>query len=467
MMLFDFKLAALLLYFQERKVKGVFYNSRLAKYFNDSSTRVVMLNIIWLLFEKLGVLALSLFTSILVARHLGANDFGSLSYALAIFGMFSPLTYLGLNSIVIRDLIKRPEQHDVLMGSAFALKFLGSLILVVLFAFTSSFFIEDKDVINIVIVLSVSSVFESFGVVGFWYLSQSKSKYFALSSILSVFLSSLIKILFVFLDKPLIWFGYATASQVVISSVALLVFYKYHRGGFLSWRAHYNFSINLILQSWPLALSAVFSLIYLKVDQVMLGQMISSSEVGLYSAAARLSEVWYVLPTALATAVFPTIVKKREQNKKDYLVTLEKLYRSALLMSFIIVIPVFFVAESVIYLLYGEEFEAAGSILAIHIWACPAMFMGAIYSKVLISEGLLKHSLFRDIAGAILNIILNFYLIPLYGGKGAAIATVVAYTFSSYLMSFMFSKTRHSGILMTKAILYPFYMVGFVFKKLK
>lgn len=413
----------------------------------------VILNVVWLLFEKLGVLAFSLIASILVARHLGADEFGDLNYALALFGILSPLTYLGLTSILIKELVRYPKDHNVLMGSAFFLKLMGSLSIIVIFSFTSYLYIEDVNVRKLVWILSITSIFDSFGIIGYWYLSKSQSKYFAIASILSASMSSIVKIVFVYLEKPLIWFGFAAATQVVFLSISLLALYVIHKKNIFDWKVSFNYSLGLINKSWPLALSAFFALIYLKVDQVMLGYLSSSKDLGLYSAAARLSEVWYVLPTALATAIFPTIIKMKGSNKASFL---ESLYRIVFYTSFVIVLPIYFLSDIIVYYLYGTEFRLSGEILSIHIWACPVMFMGAIYSKVLISENLLVYGLIRDIAGAILNIALNFYLIPSYGGKGAAVATVVSYTFSSYILCFVFSKTRVSGFIMTKAMIRPY-----------
>lgn len=445
-------------------VKSKIYNLSFLKILNNKSAKSIILNSIWLLFEKVGVLAIALFTNILIARHLGVSDFGNLNYALAMVAIFTPLTYLGLNSIVIRELVKNPENKDLWLGSAFLLKIVGSVVVFFIFLFFSGFFIKDKNVVNLATILAASSIFESFGVISFWYLSRSKAKYFSLASMFAVLASSLVKVLFVVLDKPLIWFGFAAASQVVFLSLLLIVFYRYHQGKIFSWRARYNVSLRLLSQSWPLALSSVFALIYLKIDQVMLGQMHEASELGLYAAAARLSEIWYVLPTALATAVFPTFVKKIESNRAEYYSMLEKLYRIVFFLSLCVVIPIALISEPIIGFLYGDTFKSAGSILSIHIWACPAMFLGAIYAKALIVEGLAKYSLLRDVIGGVINVLLNLYLIPLYGGKGAAIATVLAYTIASYIVPFSFKATRRSGILMTKAVFYPISFLYFHIK---
>ena len=134
-------------------------------------------------------------------------------------------------------------------------------------------------------------------------------------------MSSIIKIVFVYFDKTLIWFGFATATQVIFLSLFLLTIYIVQRNSIFNWKIRFDYSFSFLKNSWPLALSAFFALVYLKVDQIMLGQLSDSRDLGLYSAAARLSEVWYVLPTALATAVFPAIIniKERDKAKSNYL----------------------------------------------------------------------------------------------------------------------------------------------------
>lgn len=438
---------------------------RLRNIKNTLNSKGTIVNAFWLIAEKLGVLALALFANIFIARHLGSSDFGNLNYAIALIAIFSPLTYLGLNSIVIRDLINDSNSHEALLGSSFILKLIASLIIVISFISFAPFFIKDQDILSLLIILSLGSIFESFLVISFWYLSQSEARYYSLACIIAVAISSFTKITFVILDKSLIWFGYATLLQAVITACILIYFYASHRNNVFSWRFQHKVAFKLLKKSWPLALSAGFALIYLKIDQVMLGSMVSSSELGLYSAASRLSEIWYVLPTALATAVFPKIVNKIQEDSDNYNKFLLTLYSIALIASIFIAIPISLTSDFIINLLYGKHFLGSGYILSIHIWACPAMFLGAIYAKVLIAEDLMKLSLFRDIFGSVINVVLNLYLIPFYGGVGAAIATVISYSASTFITPFLFRQTRTSGILMISSIVSPIIYLKYIYQK--
>jgi PST family polysaccharide transporter len=412
-------------------------------------------NSLWLVSEKVTVLLVSLFTNVIIARYLGVSDFGSLNFAIAVYALFTPLTYLGLNSIVTRELINRPERHVRLMGSAFLLKLVGGVLLLIILVPFSGLFIIDTDAANIVKILAVSAVFESFSIIGYWLISRSMARSYTLASVGALLISSSLKIVLVYLGGSLLMLAIATASQAFVLSILLWLSYRQNNRYVVSWEPNPKLALELLSQSWPLAIAALFAIVYLKIDQVMLGQMLDTTAVGVYSAASRLSEIWYALPVAFATAVFPLMVANRREDEKKYRDILKKSYGFVFYSSFLVIGPVILLSEWVVEVLFGSEFRRAGSILTIHILACPAMFLGAIQSKALIAEGLQKYGLYRDVTGSVLNISMNLVLIPLYGGIGAAISTVVSYTFIVCVFPFLIRNTRNVGVLMLSGILYP------------
>jgi PST family polysaccharide transporter len=211
----------------------------------------------------------------------------------------------------------------------------------------------------------------------------------------------------------------------------------------------------LLSKSWPLIISSAAAILYLKIDQFMLGQMLGMASVGTYAVAARLSEVWYFIPAAVAAAIFPRLVELKSSDPAQYERRIKDSLRYVLWLSLAIALPVSFAAPFIIVALYGDPFREAGLILAIHVWACPAVFMGMIIEKWFVTEDLLKFLIWRQLGAATLNIALNLLLIPLYGGVGAAVATVIAYSFAYYLSCFTSRKTTSAGQWMTEAIVWP------------
>lgn len=424
-------------------------------FWRTSSARAVLANTGWLLAERALTLLLALTTHVWLARYLGAAGFGALSYAIAFVGLFGSFTYLGFSSIITRDLVSNPSQQNELLGTTFVLKLGGAFVAIVIANLLALWQVDDGPTRALIQIQSFALLADGFSVITFWYHARVEARYAVIASATGSIGSAALKIALILCEKPLLWFGVATAAQGLITSVTLCSIYLAHGYSILAWRARASRAWELLSQSWPLALSSVVAMIYLKIDQVMLGYLTDESTVGIYSVAARLSEIWYVVPTTVATSLFPSIVKGRLLPAEQQMARMRKLYRYMFLLAVTIALPVTFGAAPLVRLLYGEQYAAAGPILAVHIWACPAMFMGAVLAKWLIAEGLLRFSMTRDVIGALLNVVLNLLLIPKLAGMGAAIATVISYTVASYLCCFTNRHTMQTGQLMTEAILYP------------
>ena len=107
-----------------------------------------------------------------------------------------------------------------------------------------------------------------------------------------------------------------------------------------------------------------------------------------------------------------------------------------------VAIPITLIADWLIISLYGNEFQSAADILRIYIWAGIFVSLGVASSKWLVTENLERYSLYRTALGAMLNVAFNFWLIPIYGLKGAAYATLITQCLASFLILLFYKKTR-------------------------
>jgi O-antigen/teichoic acid export membrane protein len=192
-------------------------------------------------------------------------------------------------------------------------------------------------------------------------------------------------------------------------------------------------AISLLKDSWPLILSGLAVMIYMKIDQVMLQEMIGSEAVGLYSAAVRISEAWYFIPMVISSSLFPAIVNAKKQSEELYYARLQRLYDLMVWISIAIALPMTFLSDWVIKLLYGTEYSQAGSVLMIHIWAGVFVSLGVITGKIVIVNNQQKNSVYSTFLGLFLNIFLNYIIIPIYGIKGAAFTTLISQIFSGFV----------------------------------
>ena len=183
-------------------------------------------------------------------------------------------------------------------------------------------------------------------------------------------------------------------------------------------------------------------MIYMRIDQIMIQEMLGEREVGLFSAAVRISEVWYFIPMIITASLFPSIVNAKKISEELYYARLQRLYTFMVWLAIAIALPMTFLSDWLVTLLYGESYREAGQVLMVHIWAGVFVFLGVASGRWLISENLQWIAFYRTFSGAIINIILNFVLIPIYGLIGAAIATVIAQTMAAFVCDILSKKTR-------------------------
>jgi len=197
-------------------------------------------------------------------------------------------------------------------------------------------------------------------------------------------------------------------------------------------------------------------MIFMKIDQVMLGQMIGDSEVGVYSAAVRISEIWYFIPGAIVSSVAPAIYAAKEKSESLYYQRIGQLLSLMTCISLAIALPMSFLSDKIIMVMFGSRYAEAGAILAVHIWTSLFVFMGLATSPWFIAEGLNHVSLGKTLFGAILNIILNLFLIPKYAGLGAAIATIISQAAAAFVCNAFDPRTQKIFKIQVRSLI-PFY----------
>jgi O-antigen/teichoic acid export membrane protein len=417
------------------------------RYFKNSS---------WMLGEQMLRMVAGLLVGIWVARYLGPEQFGIFSYVLAFTALFSSIAKLGLDGIMVRELVNHPDRQDVYLGTAFWMKVLGAFLVMALIALVLPWTSNDSTTTLYIFIIASGLVFQSFEVVDFYFQSQVLAKFVSICKVIQLTLSSLLKIYLVLTGSELIWFIWVILFDQITLSVTLFFAYRYQQVKLLPL-SQFDFLVakSLLKDSWPLILSGIVVMIYMRIDQIMIKEMLGEYEVGIYSAAVRLSEVWYFIPILVTSSLFPAIVNAKKISEALYLQRLQRLYTFMIWMAISIAIPMTFLSDWLIVLLYGEAYRAAGQVLEIHIWAGVFVFLGVGFGRYLITENMTKIYFYRTATGAFLNIILNYFLIPFYGISGAAISTLLAQAITNYVYD-IFNKELHQQLkLKTKAITSP------------
>ncbi len=322
----------------------------------------------WLMFGKL----LSMVVSFMIAKYLGPSSFGDLSFVDALTAIVAAVGTLGLDTFIIREIINEPAKKDEILGTSLWMRLCVNIIIVPLSVGIYIFFhsISDKPgtpLTWMVFFLSMASFFRSFNIIDSYFQSQVQSKYVVQVQNVCVIVSALLKIFLVWIEAPVIWFAIALTFDALILALGLV--FRYHSRGFKinTWTFSAKRARSLLKQSFPLILSAVMVSIYMKIDAVMIKPLVGSVEVGIYSAAAKISEAWYFIPIAIVTSVFPAIINARKTDLERYHKRLINLYDLLVYISLPVAIFISFFGSDLIYLIFGDKYNGAGPMLSIHI----------------------------------------------------------------------------------------------------
>jgi len=426
-------------------LKPITENKGFIKYFKNTS---------WVLFERVLRIFVGIFVTVWVARYLGPEQFGILSYAIAIVGLFSAFATLGLDSITVRELVKNETMQNQMIGTVFWLKLMGAIsVLFFLYIFVS-ILPNDRNTNFIIFIIASSTIFQSFNVIDFYFQSKVLSRYVVYANIISLSLSSIIKILLILFESSLISFAWVVLFDSFILSIGL-IYYYFLTNPLINIR-FYKFSKDLakslLNDSWPLILSALLISVYMKIDQVMINSMLGSNAVGQYSAAVRLSEAWYFIPVVIAASLFPAVINAKQHNEIIYYTRLQQLYDFMVWTAILISIPVALYSDAIVNFLYGIEYSKTSNVLKIHIWTSVFVFLGVASSKWFVAENFMKLFFVRSLYGVLCNIAFNIILIPLYGIEGAAISTLFGQILVTYLSDLFSVKTRRNFIMKTKTL---------------
>jgi polysaccharide transporter, PST family len=415
---------------------------------------IILKNSGWLLADRVIRMGIGLLVTIKVARYLGPSAFGLMNYALAFTSLFAVICTLGLDSIVVRDLLKKTHKTEDLMGTSFYLRVIATL-LTILLILVIIFFVDPKPELTqtLIIILSSAFVFPTFDTIDYYFQAKLLSKFTVIAKNIAFIVAALIKFGLVYFNSSLIYFAWANFIELAIGAILLVLVYRINNFRITDWKFNKSLSLQLMKNGWPLLLSGIVVLVYMKIDQIMIGDLLNDKEVGIYSAAVRISEIWYFIPGIITISVFPSVIKMKEENQLNYRLRMRKLYSLMAVLSITIAIIVTFLSHSIIFFLYGSEYLASSQILLVHIWSGVFVFLGVASSQYLVAENFTKIIFQRTFAGALINVLLNFYLIPRYGGLGAAYSTLIAYFVATFSIIF-YKKSREQAYLMLTSF-YP------------
>jgi O-antigen/teichoic acid export membrane protein len=381
---------------------------------------------------------ISLIVIIYLARYLGTVGFGKYSFVFAYLTFFAVLPDLGLDAILVRDIARDKSIASKLIGNVYIIKSILAAFAVVLSMIVITLMSYPSDITTYIYIAALTLFFLPF--------SEFYSTMFQVN--LRMEYNVISKLVFKVLSAGLIFwiiFAHGTLAQIMIilvfsEGIRALISYIFSRK-FVKPRFEIDFELwkYLIKESLPLALSVAIWVIYYQIDMVMLYPMVGDEAVGVYSAAHKLFGLFSLIPMAIMISLFP-IMSEAFKSSKDRLL---KSYRFSIKYLLIIALPVaigvILLADKIILLIFGVLFTNSSSVLRILMISIVFTFMSSVLLNILIAIDKQKLHTLSTGTCAIVNVILNFMLIPILSYNGAAIATVatnvVLFVASFYFVS--------------------------------
>jgi len=417
------------------------------------STTKYAMNTIWLLAERIVRIAINFFVTIYLIKYLGPDNFGLLSYAISFVTILASFAVLGMDSIIVRDLVSEENKSNAILGTSFYLRLVASIVSIIFIFIILSLSNEELSTSLLILVISTTTIFQSFNVIDLYFQAKVQSKFTVYAQFTSLVISSALKIYLIIINADLIYFAYTIALESFLFAIGLVVVYKIQVVGKHRWNFSFVLSKKLLKDSLPLLLAGVVVAIYMRIDQIMIKNMLDNSQAGYYSAAVKLCELWYFIPMALSNSVFPAIVNAKKTSEKNYRLRMQRFYDIMSWLSIGVSIPLTIFAPQIINLLYGAKFISAFPVLQIYIWSSVATFLGVASSQYLVTENLTKISFYRTFGGMIVNVLLNLILIPKIGIIGSALATLISYSVATFSLIFS-KKTINQVKMMVRSLLF-------------
>lgn len=418
-------------------------------------------NAAWLFADNALRLGLGLTVFSWIARYLGPEQYGTLSYVTAFVALFAAFSSLGIDGIVIRELTLRPEKRNELLGSALVLRLLGGVACIGLATLCASLTRQgDGAFLALVGILSAGALFQAFDVAGHWFASQNKAKYAVVAKGTVFVVICAIKIALVYAGAPLQAFVIAAFAEIALGALALTICFQVNYGPFKEWSCRTSVVTSLVREGWPMMFAFLAYTIYARIDQVMLGAFASDREVGIYAASMRIMEVFVALILMLTASLFPTLSRKHHENPDHYF----DLYRgvTTLFTWFAIgcLLVTVLVGRPCMHFLFGPAYDASYDVLLVHMIGFVFMANGGLRSSYFTTIGKQKIILTTTLFSAVFNVLMNCWLIPIYGAVGAAWASAATQMVSMLLLNAMFGPSRRIGSIQLAAF-NPFLLAGY------
>ena len=409
-------------------------------------------------------LTASLIVGIAVARYLGPEMYGIIAFATAVYTLLVIIVSLGIDDIIMKDMLQHEERQGSIQGSALFVKSAAAfLVYGIIFIYFLINYSGEK--LYSVLIITGAVLFQPLSVFSCIFLINAQAKYTSIARMISYTLSSLLKIILIIFKAPVTYFAFAVFIDYAVLYLTVILMYKYKKYTVSGWHIDISYIKYILKSAVPLFAAVLFYTFYQKVTVIIISSMYSDYASGIYSVAARLTEIWYLVPAVLMTAFYPAVVKAKQISEEEYNKRIKTLFYVTTIPFILMAFFAALLSPFIIKILYGEKYIQSSIVLALTIWSVPFISFYVISSKCFILENKVKHLLLRSVLSFILIIFLSCILGSFYYLKGFSIAVVVSSFISFFLIDLFFKDTRELFFIKLSSIFLPFTLLLNLLKK--
>lgn len=405
----------------------------------------------WIIGCNIAKSIFSLIISMFTARYLGPSNFGIINYAASIVSFVSPIMYLGLNSVLVQEIVQNSSDDNKILGTAITLSFISSLFCILgIFTFTSIANYGETETIVVSLLYSILLVFQGIDLIQYWFQANYLSKYPSIVILIAHALVSIYRIFLLITKKKIYWFAVSNAIDYMIIAFSLIIIYK------ILSKKRLNFSWNLakkiLSKSKYYILSSMMVTIFAQTDKIMIKLMIGDKETGFYSAGVACASMTAFVFSAIIDSFRPMIFEMKKKDNEKYLRNLYMLNSIVIYLSLLQSLFITLFSKYIILILYGKDYLESVNVLRIIVWYTTFSYLGATRNIWLLAEGKQKYLTIIDSCGALFNVILNFILIPFLGICGAALASLITQIFTNIIITFIIKPIRYNNTILYRSL---------------
>lgn len=410
----------------------------------DNNKKRILSNVFWSIGGKIVNMAGALFVAIVVARYLGPEQYGIMNYVINYVALFMVISEFGLPNIEIRELAAHPENKHKILGTCFGIRLCFAIITYILIFISLLLYETDIHTLLLIMIYAFSLFTNVFTLIRNYFISIVKNEYVVKSEFVRVIIGAIIKVVLVYFKCPLEWFIVAILFDTFLVSSGYVLAYQKVIGKISVWKFDKTKVKYIVFESFPLVLSGAAVIIYQRIDQVMIGNMIDKISVGYFATADKFLNLILFLPSILTQTITPILIKTKENNDA---IKYERMKRQmvslvvwlAIAMAFIVSVLSYWL----IYLTYGNEYLMAVPVLQIMAWKTVGAALSSSSGQIIIMEHIQKWAFIRNTLACIACIVLNYIMIPQYGIIGSAWVTIITIMVASCLAN-IFIPPYHS-----------------------